>query len=643
MLRTLAAAAALVLASACERADEVPNVATEQPAAAPKIAPVLTGADALDPHSYAKPHEARAHHVALDLGVDFDSKRIAGTASLDIDRRPEAREIVLDTRGLDIESVSDASGQPLAFKLGAADEAKGAPLTVALKPDTRHLVVKYKSAPQAEALQWLTPEQTAGKKQPYLFSQGQPTLNRTWIPTQDSPGIRQTWEAKIRVPAPLTAVMSATRSAEPLTQGGETTFSFRMDKPVAPYLIAIAVGDLKFRSLGARSGVWTEPSMLDAAATELSDTEKMIDAAEKLYGPYRWGRYDLLVLPPSFPYGGMENPTLTFLTPTFIAGDKSLVGLVAHELAHSWSGNLVTNATWADSWLNEGFTSYFENRIMEAIYGEKRASQEAALSFDEITKAFEEEGASSPKTRLNLPAEEATPEGGASGIIYDKGALFLRTIERIVGRDKWDAYLRSYFDRHAFQPMTSARFLADLRQQLVRGDKALEDRLQLDRWVYQPGLPANATRPDPKAFAEVDKAAGAFAVGGPLDAMAWAKWTTAERLRFLTRLPRKLAKPRLDALERGFGLNTIGNNEVRFAWLDLAIANRYDPAVASIDQFVTSQGRRKFVRPLIEALAEDKTWGRPIAARLYAKARPLYHPITTRDLDKLGLAAPPGA
>ena len=426
--------------------------------------------------------------------------------------------------------------------------------------------------------------------------------------------------------------MSAPSAGEPVASGATRQFSFKMDKPVAPYLIAIAVGDLKFKSLGPRSGVWTEPAMLDAAAAELADTEKMIDAAEKLYGPYRWGRYDLLVLPPSFPYGGMENPTLTFLTPTFIAGDKSLVGLVAHELAHSWSGNLVTNATWADSWLNEGFTSYFENRIMEAIYGERRARQEAALSFDEMTKAFEEEGANAPVTRLNLAAKEAKPDGGATGIIYDKGAIFLRTIESIVGRERWDAYLRSYFDRHAFQPMTSARFLADFRQNLVKGDKALEDKLQLDRWVYQPGLPGNVARPDPAAFAEVDKAGAAFAGGGPLDAAAWNGWTTAERLRFLQRLPRKLDKARLDALDQSLRLSNAGNNEVRFAWLELAVANRYDPAVPSLEKFLARSGPPQ-VRPAADQGALGR--GPPGAGRSRSasmlKARPLYHPLVGRD------------
>ncbi|WP_246444300.1 M1 family metallopeptidase [Sphingomonas sediminicola] len=601
-----------------------------------QIAPILTTPEAKDTASYARPLEARVHHIALDLNVDFEAKRIGGTATLDIDRKPDAKEIVLDDKGLEIESIADGAGQPLQWKVGAADPKLGSPLAVTLGPDTKRLVIKYKSAPDAGALQWLTPEQTAGKKKPYLFSQGQAIENRTWIPTQDSPGIRQTWEATIHVPAGLTAVMSAPKAAEPITQGGESVFSYRMDHSVAPYMIAIGVGDLAFKSLGPRTGVWTEPVMLDRAAKELEDTEKMVEAAEKLYGPYRWGRYDLLVLPPAFPYGGMENPTLTFLTPTFIAGDKSLVSLVAHELAHSWSGNLVTNATWADSWLNEGVTSYFENRIMEALYGPRRARQEAALSFDEIEKAFAEEGRNAPITRLNLPPAQAVPDGGTSGIIYDKGAVFLRTMEKIVGREKWDAYLRSYFDRHAFQPMTSALFLADMRANLVNGDKALEQKLQLDDWVYKPGLPSNVVRPDPAAFAEVDQAVKAFASGGPVPA-AFGSWTTAEKMRFLNKLPRKMPTARLEELNRRLKLNEVGNYEVMFSWLDLAIRNRFDPAVPALERFLTTQGRRRFVRPLIETLAEDRQWGRPIAVRIYRVARASYHPITQRDLDKLNL------
>jgi aminopeptidase N len=634
LLRALTAAFAAMLLVSCQTETAAPP--TEQVGQA---APILDTPDAVDVHSYAKPLEARVSNVDLDLALDFDTKKVAGTAALDVIARPGVKQVILDSKGLEISGVTDAEGKPLKWTLGAADPHKGAPLTVSLPGDGKQqIVVSYSSKPDAAALQWLTPEQTAGKKHPYLLSQGQPTLNRTWIPTQDSPGVRQTWSAKITAPEPLKVVMSGER----LTPDGEAAgegrraFRFRMDKPVAPYLIAIAAGDLAFRELGPRTGVWTEPAMLDRAAAELADTERMVEAAEKLYGPYRWGRYDVIVLPPSFPYGGMENPTLTFLTPTFIAGDKSLVGLVAHELAHSWSGNLVTNATWADSWLNEGFTSYFENRIMEVIYGGPRAAQEAALSFDDMNEALKEEGMTGPTTRLNLAPPQATPEGGVSGIVYDKGAAFLRTIEKLVGRERFDAWLRSYFDRYAFQPMTSAKFLADLRQNLVKGDKALEERLLLDQWVYEPGLPTNVARPDPAAFAGVDKAVAAFASGGAAP-VEFGDWTTAEKLRFINSLPRTLPEARLADLDGKLRLNEAGNNEVLFAWLKLAVANRYDPAVPALERFLMEQGRRKFVRPLITDLSKDASWGRPIAARIYARARPSYHAVTTSDLDKLSL------
>jgi hypothetical protein len=413
-----------------------------------------------------------------------------------------------------------------------------------------------------------------------------------------------------------------------------------MDKPVAPYLIAIAAGDLAFRELGPRTGVWAEPAMLDAAANELADTEKMVEAAERLYGPYRWGRYDVIVLPPSFPYGGMENPTLTFLTPTFIAGDRSLNGLVAHELAHSWSGNLVTNANWADSWLNEGVTSYFENRIMEAVYGPARAAQEASLSWDDMQAALHQLGADSPHTRLHDPSDD--DDGGSSGIVYDKGAIFLRTLERIIGRARFDAWLRSYFDRHAFQPMTSARFLADLRANLVRGDRALEQRLELDRWVYQPGLPDNAARPDPAAFGQVDAAVQAFNAGGPASAVPYRGWNWAERVRFIKALARRQTDARLAELDRTFGLSDSGNDEVLFVWLRLAIANRYQPAVPATERFLLAMGRRKFAQPLYQALMGEGEWGRPIAQRVYVRARPGYHSVTTGPIDRIMRGQSPG-
>ena len=635
-LSNLALFAALVL-TACRASEQAGNELASVDAA---VAPVLSTPDALDSASYAKPAEARVTHVALDLSVDFSTRRAGGTATLDLERRPDAKEIILDDNGLEIAGVVDAAHQPLTFRTGRNDPNLGSPLMVALRPDTKRITITYKSAPNASALQWLTRRQTAGKKAPFLFSQGESINNRSWIPTQDSPGIRQSWEATIHVPAGMTAVMSAPRVEQPITQGGESVFNFRMSHSVAPYMIAIAVGDLAFKPLGPRTGVWAEPATLEAAASELSDTEKMVAAAERLYGPYRWGRYDVLVLPPSFPIGGMENPNMTFLTPTFIAGDKSLVSLVAHELAHSWSGNLATNATWNDFWLNEGMTTYAERRIGEELYGKKQADEQIALGIDAMNEAITDAGGlNSPDSRLHLDVKGRHPDEALTNVAYEKGAAFLRTIEANIGRERFDEWLKGWFNRHAFQPVTSAMFLADIRQNLIKGDKELERGLMLDRWVYEPGIPSNIARPPVGTFAEQDRDSAAFARGAAAP-QEWKQWTTDERLRFLNRLPRKLPKARLDALQSAFDLNGSTNMEVRYAWLDLAVGSRYDGAVSSLEQFLTSQGRGKFVRPLFRALAKDKQWGLPIAKRIYPKARPLYHPLVARDVDKLGLIAP---
>ncbi|WP_271438257.1 M1 family metallopeptidase [Pontixanthobacter luteolus] len=597
---------------------------------APKVAPILTTEDAHDDQTFAEPEKARVTHIDLDLDLDFEREMVSGSAMLDIIADKGVDTVILDSDGLKIDSISDADGKPLQYKVGDIVEGKGAPLSVEMG-DAREITITY-SASDAAALQWLAPEQTAGGKHPYLLSQGQATLNRTWIPTQDSPGIRQTWSARITAPEELTVVMSGLSEDDPETlDDGRRAFTFEMDKPVAPYLIAIAAGDIVFKELGPRSGVWSEPSMIDAAAAELADTEAMIDAAEKLYGDYRWGRYDMIVLPPSFPYGGMENPVMTFLTPTFIAGDRSLTGLVAHELAHSWSGNLVTNANWTDSWLNEGVTSYFENRIVEEIYGKKRADQEAALSFAAIEKTLAEVGNEAPGTALHQPAN-TDPVGSA--IVYDKGAFFLRTVEGIVGRDRFDAWLTQWFDNHAFQPATSVMILADMEENLVK-DEAEAEKLKLREWIYEPGLPDNVARPGAAAFAEVDAAAKAFTADRTLDTASWDKWTSAERQRFLAKIPRKMSNADLAALDDALSLSGSGNNEELFLWLELAMQNRYEAAVPTTEKFLTEVGRRKFVAPLFEALMDQGSWGQPIAKRIYAKTRSGYHAVTRGTVDAM--------
>ena len=592
--------------------------------AAPAVAPILMTTDSVDDRTWAQPRIARVTHVDLDLVADFEAKAVSGTAALDVLAAPGAAEIVLDAWDLTILSVTDSRGGKLPWTLGAADGDKGAPLTVQLNGE-RRIIVSYRSG-SADALQWLPPQLTAGKARPFLYSQGQATLNRSWIPTQDSPGIRQTWTARIVVPDDLTAVMSGemlTPKGEPAGPG-KRAFRFRMQHPTAPYLIALAVGDIAFRPLGPRTGVYTEPSMMDRAAAELVDTEKMVEAAEALYGPYRWGRYDVLVLPPAFPYGGMENTNLTFLTPTFITGDRANVGLVAHELAHSWSGNLVTNATWNDIWLNEGFTSYVENRLMEALYGPERAEIEADLAWDQLRRAIA--SAEDPSA--------ITLHGAGTGVEYIKGEAFLRTLEHAVGRERWDAYLRGYFDRFAFQPQTTAGFLADLRTHLVRDDAALDAKLQLDAWVYQPGIPSGAYHKPSPALLKIDAARAAFLAGGAVSALPGKTWTTQQWKRFLDGLPRKLTTAQMDDLDGAFALSASTNAYVRSAWLELVVANRYAPGLASLESFLGEVGRGLFIRPLYIGLLKDRDWGVPLARRYFDASGATYHPSIAAEFER---------
>jgi leukotriene-A4 hydrolase len=588
-----------------------------------------------DPHSFAHPAEARVTNVSLDLTPDFTTRRMTGTARLAIQRAPSADSIILDVRDLTINRITDARGNPLGYAIGAAQKTTGSPLAIALRPGTDTIVIAYQTSPDAAAVQWLLPEQTAGKRLPFLFTQGQAILTRTWIPTQDSPGIRQTYDATIRVPAGMRAVMSAEHTGPDVQKQTEglTQFRFRMVHPIPPYLIALAVGDIAFRPIGTRTGVYAEPSVVDRAANEFAEVDQMVAAAEKLYGPYRWGRYDILVLPPSFPFGGMENPTLTFATPTVLAGDRSLVSLIAHELAHSWSGNLVTNATWDDFWLNEGFTTYIEGRIMEELRGRAYSEMLLELGRQGMQRAVVDAGGpAAPDTRLRLDLAGRDPDEGVTDIAYEKGAAFLQTVESVVGRPRLDAWLRSYFDRFAFQPMSSQRMLAYMRERLLTPAEA--QRINLEQWVYQPGIPANIVSVHSAALAKVSEQADAWKGGGATSALQTANWSTHEWLHFLGALPETIPLSRLTELDRAFNLSSSGNSEILEVWLQIAIRNRYEPAFPALERFLTSQGRRKFLTPLYTGLAKTD-WGRAMAMDIYRRARPTYHSVAVNTIDQV--------
>lgn len=589
-----------------------------------------------DPHSHANPEHVRVRHLDLHLEVRFDRKVLTGEAVLTVERTStDVRQpLVLDTRQLRIEKVEAAAPggpyQETPFTLGAADPILGQALSVRLPEQVGRVRIRYTTSPQASALQWLDREQTAGKRHPFLFTQSQAIEARSWIPLQDTPRVRQTYRARIDTPRELLAVMSARNDPEQQRTG---TYQFEMTQPIPSYLIALAVGDLEFRALGPRTGVYAEPGVVARAAAEFGDMEAMIAAVEKLYGPYRWERYDILVLPPSFPYGGMENPRLTFASPTVLAGDRSLVALVAHELSHSWSGNLVSNATWSDFWLNEGFTVYLERRILEQVYGKSRADIEAVLG----RRGLERELAVLPPRDqvLAIDLNGRPPIEGLTDVSYEKGALFLRHLEATVGRARFDAFLRSYFEHFAFQSITTGQFAAYLGRHLLQGDPGLAARANVAEWLYQPGIPRGAPVLTAEALSQVEAQARAFAAGSTRAAdLPGQRWTTQEWLHFLTTLPPDLPRGRLGELDEAFGLTRSGNAEVVFQWLALAVKHRYEPASGRLEDFLTSQGRRKFLKPLYEELVKTPE-GKERAQRIYRKARPTYHPIAVETVDAI--------
>ncbi|MBF9222295.1 M1 family metallopeptidase [Hymenobacter ruricola] len=595
-----------------------------------------TAALPADPHSYAGTGLARVRHLDLDLEVDFATRTLAGTVTWQLADATAAADVVLDARDLTIETVEglDAAGNatPAAFDLGPADAVLGQALRVALAPGILAVRIRYRTAATAAALQWLAPAQTAGS-QPFLFTQSQAILARTWLPCQDSPGIRFTYDATVRVPAHLLALMSA-GNPQQLDPNGE--YHFRMAQPIPAYLMALAVGDLRFAPLSERTGVYAEPATLPVAKHEFADLEKMVAAAEELYGPYRWERYDLLVLPPSFPFGGMENPRLTFVTPTILAGDRSLTSLVAHELAHSWSGNLVTNATWNDFWLNEGFTVYFERRIMEHLYGAEYADMLQVLGRAALHHTIEEIGVASPDTHLHLDLTGRDPDEGLTEIAYEKGCALLLTLESLVGRPRLDAFITEYFARFSFQAMDTATFLHYLRAELLDPEPGLEARLNLAAWVEGPGLPGNAPVPASRRFEAVDQGLGRLSGGAAPASLlpATADWSSHEWVHFLHGLPTSLSAEQLAELDAAFHFTDSGNAEILAAWFPHTLRAEYAPAEAALENFLRHVGRRKFLVPLYRALLATPH-GPKRARQIYAQARPNYHSVTTGTLDAL--------
>ena len=583
-----------------------------------------------DEHTFAQPDKAIVKHLDLDIKVDFDTQTIAGKASWTIDNVSKGNEIIFDENTLEITKVTLGDDEKeTQFSLGNAVEFHGKPLKITIDAATTKVNIYYKTTKDAVALQWLKPEQTADKKYPFLFSQGESIWSRTWLPCQDSPSIRFTYNAKVTVPKDLLAVMSA---VNPKSKNDTGIYTFRQDKPIPSYLIAIAVGDIAFKPINRRTGVYAEPSVLEKAAWEFGELGKMVSAAEQLFGPYRWGRYDVLVLPPSFPYGGMENPNLTFLTPGVIAGDRSLTSLLAHELGHSWSGNLVTNATWDDVWLNEGFTTYVEHRIGEAIFGEKEAKMQDVLSRKVLSDNLIDYGANHPSTKLKVDVTGKNPDESLSDIPYEKGYAFLQTVEQAVGRQKFDAFITEYFNSHAFQSITTEDFLKYFNENLIKGDQALADKIKAEDWIYKPDVPSNLAKPVSEDFNAIDQIQNTWRKTGVKGLSTQIK-STNEKQHFIDYLPSDLTAAEMTAIDNEFNFTKGGNFVIKRQWFVQALRHQYKPAYPAIEQFLIATSRTGSLQTLYKEMVktpEGKAW----AKQIFAKAKPGYHLTTVQDLQQ---------
>ena len=584
-----------------------------------------------DSHSFSNPEEAVAKHLDLDIKVDFDTQTISGKASWQIDNISKGNEIIFDENTLNITKVTLGNDEKeTKFELGKEVEFHGKPLHITIEPNTTKVNIYYNTTKDGVALQWLKPEQTADKKKPFVFSQGESIWSRTWIPCQDSPGIRFTYNAKVTVPKDLMAVMSA---VNPQQKNDTGVYTFKQEKAIPSYLMAIAVGDVEFKSIDSRTGVYAEHSQIDKSVWEFAKLGDMVNAAEKLFGPYRWGRYDVIVLPPSFPFGGMENPNLTFLTPTVLAGDRSLTSLLAHELGHSWSGNLVTNATWDDIWLNEGFTTYVEHRIGEEVFGVNEAKMQDVLSRKVLEINLEEIGKDSPDTRLKVNTSGRNPDDGLSDIPYEKGYAFLQTIEATVGREKFDAFLTGYFKAHAFQSITTEDFVDYFNKNLINGDKALANKIKLDDWIYKPGIPSNIITPISEDFNNIDEIQKTWRKTG-IKGLSQKIKSTNEKQHFIDYLPKDLTVQEMTDIDKEFNFTNGGNFVVRRQWFIIAIQHQYKAAYPAIEQFLTSYSRTGSLTPLYKEMMktpEGKIWARQI----YAKAKSGYHATTIVAIEPL--------
>jgi aminopeptidase N len=580
-----------------------------------------------DPHSFCDPDQGTIARIDFQLEPDFSQRVLRVRARYDLDR-PVRGSLFLDSKDLGITHV-DAGGSPVRWSFDRDDPILGQRVHLSELAGVDRLTIDLTTSPKAAALQWLDPVQTAGGVHPFLYTQCQACSARTLFPCQDTPGVRFTYEAEVSAPDPLVAVMAA-ELVGVRHGGGRAIHRFVMPQPIPSYLFAFAVGNIVFDSIGPRTGVYAEPEILGEAVWELAENEDKLRIAEGLFGPYLWDRYDVLIMPAAFPYGGMENPRLTFLNSCYLQGDRSGAFLIAHELAHAWTGNLVTNATWEDFWLNEGPTTYAETRITEIVEGFATAELRTAGRAARLERDIERLGPTSPMTCLKLSLAGKDPDESYSNIPYFKGLLLFRRLEQAVGRARFDGFLRDYIEAFRFRSITSGQFVEFVQERLPDVTRQVD----LRRWIYAPGLPEGAAEVRSTLLDDVQAVVAAYRQGTLPSAERVGGWTGDQRIACLSRLLPGVPASDCAYFESLFQVGATRVGDLRSRFFELAIRSGYREALADYEAFFASVGRYAFHEPVFRALVEE-TWSRPLARPLLDRWRHRHHAHTVAAMERV--------
>lgn len=636
MMRCCAAGLALVLSSGMATADNRIDEGAIDPGN--------------DYHSYANVEQFRITRMELDLRVwiinGSTSKSLDGFVALEIKRLdPNATELVLDTKGLLISEVSQKATDVLGatskdqstwvsrpFHMGKSDPILGSPLVIELPPSkktTELIKIDYETTENASGLVWLDAKKALGLTKPFLYTRSEGIGARTWIPLQDTPQVRMTYAVRLHTPPEMKAVMSGENDVKIKGRG---EYLFEMSKPEPAWSIALVVGDLKYKETGPRSGVYADKALINTAAKAFADTESMLQADEKMFGTYRWSRYDVVVMPPNYPTIGASDPRVAFVSPTVVAEDDSATAALARLLAHSWAGALVSNAGWRDLWLNEGIAAYMESRTIAALYGAERASTEELTGLKALRAEL---AALKPADQLlAVDLRGRDPLQGYTAVPYEKGRLFLNFLDAKFGREHFDAFLRGYFDHFAYKTVSTEQFIQYLRETLLDRYPGTVTLAEVDQWVNGPGIPAYAVLPVSNMLQPVDQTRAAF-LSGKLQAKQFgADWLSEQWIYFFDNLPGPLSAPQMLALDQAHGFTKSSDGAIESSWLGQVIAADYRPAYPRLEEFLSSVGEVKLITPLYVQLMKTDS-GATLAKRIYTKARPAYHPDTTAAIDTI--------